>query len=427
MALEISTLLFVNKIVIILINIIGFWLATATFFINKSRPVNKYYFFFAVFLIFWIDLKFLITFSPLLFSMPYMIYAALLGQRFVYAVLSLFFISFYYFSVHFPREGKRSPFFDKIYVAVWVVLFLLALSPFIVNGVPSPATNTNQGELIYYYAMISSIIICAYNIFSKNYYLTNEEKNKVHDFVRGAIIFGAFQTIPLSGVQYGSIIGQYSLIFLLGFAAYAINQKEIFEVKVILVEILLGTIGTILLVLPFLTDNIFFKVSHYILFILFCVFFDLIMKSILKEFREKEFLEKKVEQRTAEVEEAKKSLEETNAVLEVRVRARTLELERLNETLEEKVRERTMDLQEKMKELERFNRLSVGRELKMIELKNRIRNMEQISENNSQSKTRSRAKSGRKKTEEDKTKKSEIAEKELSVVEKIADETASLQ
>jgi C4-dicarboxylate-specific signal transduction histidine kinase len=100
------------------------------------------------------------------------------------------------------------------------------------------------------------------------------------------------------------------------------------------------------------------------------------MKSVVKEFQEKEILEKKVEQRTGELESAKKNLEETNAVLEVRVRARTVELQKLNQTLEEKVEERTTDLQDKMKELERFNRLSVGRELKMIELKKKIRDFE---------------------------------------------------
>jgi hypothetical protein len=178
-------------------------------------------------------------------------------------------------------------------------------------------------------------------------------------------------------VIYGSILGQYSLIFLLGFVAYAVNQKEVFELKVILIEILLGSIGTILLLLPLMVESIWLKIAHYILFILFCVFFDLIMKTIVKEFQEKELLERKVQQRTEELEAAKRTLEESNAVLEVRVRARTLELEQLNQTLEEKVRERTFDLQEKMKELERFNRLSVGRELKMIELKKKIQEMEE--------------------------------------------------
>jgi nitrate/nitrite-specific signal transduction histidine kinase len=51
-------------------------------------------------------------------------------------------------------------------------------------------------------------------------------------------------------------------------------------------------------------------------------------------------------------------------------------LNRLNEELEERVRERTAELEEKNRELERLNRLFVGRELKLIELKKRIKELE---------------------------------------------------
>lgn len=378
MPLEItlSSWLLINKIIIVLTNIIGFWLALTSFFTNRSQKISKLYAYLAICLIVWIDLRFLVFFAPLLFPMPVNFQVALWGTRLIYAVLSLFFVAAYYFSIHFPREKKRIPVFDTIYTAIWAILFLLAPTPFMIDQVVTPQLITGDGAPVYYYAMIVSAVICLYNIFSKNHYLTSEEKMKVQDFLRGIIIFGAFEAIPLQKIAYGEIFGHYSFIFMLGFLAYAINRKEIFEIKVILVELLLGAIGTILIILPFMTESIWLKLAHYILFILFCIFFDVIMKSILKEFREKELLEQKVEQRTEELESAKKNLEEANAVLEVRVRARTLELERLNQTLEEKVEERTNDLQEKMRELERFNRLSVGRELKMIELKNRIKDME---------------------------------------------------
>lgn len=67
-----------------------------------------------------------------------------------------------------------------------------------------------------------------------------------------------------------------------------------------------------------------------------------------------------------------KALEETKATLEIRVKARTRELEELAVGLEQKVKERTKELQERVEELERIHRLTVGRELKMIELKEEI-------------------------------------------------------
>ena len=76
-------------------------------------------------------------------------------------------------------------------------------------------------------------------------------------------------------------------------------------------------------------------------------------------------LEKRVKERTKELEEAK-------TVLEIKVEARTKELKELAESLDEQVKERTKELQERVEELERFHKLTVGRELKMIELKEEI-------------------------------------------------------
>jgi len=76
--------------------------------------------------------------------------------------------------------------------------------------------------------------------------------------------------------------------------------------------------------------------------------------------------------RTLELGKIRWELEEERATLEVKVKARTKELENLTEELEGKVKERTKKLEEKMEELEKFNKLAVGRELKMVELKEEV-------------------------------------------------------
>ena len=52
------------------------------------------------------------------------------------------------------------------------------------------------------------------------------------------------------------------------------------------------------------------------------------------------------------------------------------EINQLNQKLEQRVKDRTAELEHKNRELERLNRLFVGREQRMIELKNRIKKME---------------------------------------------------
>ncbi len=76
----------------------------------------------------------------------------------------------------------------------------------------------------------------------------------------------------------------------------------------------------------------------------------------------------------------KEKLEETKDSLEVRAEARNKELKELTQSLEEKVQERTKALQEKMEELEKFNKIAIGRELKMIELKKEIARLKKESE-----------------------------------------------
>jgi len=86
---------------------------------------------------------------------------------------------------------------------------------------------------------------------------------------------------------------------------------------------------------------------------------------------------KELEKRTLELEEAKEDIEESKDILEVKVKARTEELQELNRTLEGKVKQRTKELQERVDELNRWYKLTVGRELRMVELK---REMEGLKE-----------------------------------------------
>lgn len=82
-----------------------------------------------------------------------------------------------------------------------------------------------------------------------------------------------------------------------------------------------------------------------------------------------EGLETMVQARTQELEVAKNSLE-------IQVKARTQELEDLTKSLNEQVKERTKDLQKRIEELEKFNKLTVGRELQMIALKEEVERLE---------------------------------------------------
>jgi HAMP domain-containing protein len=86
----------------------------------------------------------------------------------------------------------------------------------------------------------------------------------------------------------------------------------------------------------------------------------------------REELEREVAQRTQELEETKNKLETINVDLETKVSQRTLELQKVKDSLEIEVSKRTDELQKRVADMERMNKLMVGRENKMIELKKEI-------------------------------------------------------
>lgn len=81
--------------------------------------------------------------------------------------------------------------------------------------------------------------------------------------------------------------------------------------------------------------------------------------------------------RNLELGKTRVALEESKGVLEIKVRARTKELRELAERREEEIKKRTKELRERVGELEKFQKLTVGRELKMIELKKKIKELEE--------------------------------------------------
>lgn len=87
----------------------------------------------------------------------------------------------------------------------------------------------------------------------------------------------------------------------------------------------------------------------------------IVFDDISKEKLAKEQIEQEVRKRTLELKNAQVSLE-----------ARTAELEKLKGSLEVSIAERTNELKNKVTELEHMNKLMIGRELKMIELKKEI-------------------------------------------------------
>jgi methyl-accepting chemotaxis protein len=98
-------------------------------------------------------------------------------------------------------------------------------------------------------------------------------------------------------------------------------------------------------------------------------------KQVLEDYNKK--LEAEVKERTKDLEITEQKLKSVNFDLEDKVKTRTAELEKLKNGLEETVAQRTVDLNQKVTEVEKINKFMVDRELKMVELKKRISELEE--------------------------------------------------
>lgn len=127
---------------------------------------------------------------------------------------------------------------------------------------------------------------------------------------------------------------------------------------------IMGIICTVCLLLLFLLTN-YFSASSFIIWFTYLILVSIIVVFITK--KNYDFL--------IDFSKMSEDAEDAKMILEIKVKARTGELEELAERLEEKVSERTKELKEKINEMEKFQKFTIGRELKMMELKKDLKQL----------------------------------------------------
>lgn len=378
-----------NKVLLALINLIGLVVATSVYGSDTKKKTNLLFFIWVILMFVWIDLDFFSAFASYIFPEDSIAILATLSSRASWFFVCLYLMSTYFFVKSFPVESsetKISKFHDVFYVSIWSFWAILSFTPWVVSdvslakGIALQNGGILQIPILVFVAI--SVIHYFYIMFKKYLQSGHDDKTKLRYFFIGAgiyalmiLIFNIIMPI-LAGGQYQGfyyIYGEYSSLIFLFFVAYSIMRNQLFGIRVLAVQFLVVLMGALLFFVPFFVAEIgWLKIITWLAFGLFCIIGYLLIKSTSSETAEKGALEKELNTRIIELEKAKKSLEEAKLVLEVRVQARTKELQEQATKLDQQVKVRTVELEKKVEELERSNKLMVGREMAMLELKQEL-------------------------------------------------------
>jgi signal transduction histidine kinase len=302
----------IHKIIVIIIDILSLWLGVLVYSNNPKSKINRNFSLMTVFLFLWVTFGYL---SQVAFANDDNL--NLFFSRINIIAVCIFMIPFYFFAENFPSEGKGRRLLGKFMVVFWSVL---AFFTFFSNLVVAAVIN---GEFIYgdvlgnifLLSTLSVVLFELASIFKRTKRLQGLEQRKIKYIFWGLLIWFIFNVVfnivsPLiyDSMKYASF-GDYSAIFFLGFAAYAIVKEQLFGVKVILTYVMVVSITTLLAVDLFVfTATPTLQIMKFITLLIFLYFGRSLIGSVMKEIELREqlqnlnlHLQEKVDEQTVEI------------------------------------------------------------------------------------------------------------------------------
>jgi signal transduction histidine kinase len=310
----------INKILLILVSVLGSWLIFLVYSNNKKSKMNRWFSLMIFFAIFWIILCYFsgINTKNLDFS--------LFLARLAYGVAILFLIPLYYFFSFFVSK-KNSLFSLLVLIGSIIIAMFSILTDFMALHMVSAkifgidigvVPVLNFGKYIWFIFALFVAIVVIVKIFKKYLISTASEKIQLQYFLLGTsifliatVIFNVILPFFVGDARYYQF-GNYSVFFLIGLTAYAIIKRELFEIKVVLTTLLVGAIAILFTLDIFVfTTELMFQLYKGLILVIFLYFGILLVRSVLREIEMREKvkkaydLEKKAREEIQQITEAK--------------------------------------------------------------------------------------------------------------------------
>ena len=274
-------------IFLIIVIIFHLFIALLVFFDNPKNKINQYFSLMIIFGTIWFLTNYLenenLSFDYRKLFLKLDFYSAILMVAF-----------FYLFCLTFPKPRIVS---SKKEGAIYFSIFSLAIlsfTDFIINNIRIEDTTIvfDRGVGYWIYLLVIIFYICdgLKNLFQKYKKSIGIEKTQIFYVFLGIFISAIFAApinlilpqiifVPLNIAR----VGIYSFLAFSIFSTYAILRHHLFKIRVILTEILVGTIASILLFQALVTESLLWKILGFFLLSFFGVFGYFLVKSVIKE------------------------------------------------------------------------------------------------------------------------------------------------
>lgn len=222
------------------------------------------------------------------------------------ALISAWFFLLFTFQFPKPLHSGKNNIFKKLGWFVTVAIVILSLlTPLVVKKEFSEETTFGvSGEfgVLYPIWSIYFIFLMGYGLVNLFKELITPRENKLEKKQLKYFFLGASSTIlitattnlilPLFGLYQYSKLGPLGTIFLISFTGLAILRYHLFEIKVILTEILVALMGITLMILIFFMPSVPLRFLTGSILFLFLIFGFLLIKATHEEVKRKEEAER---------------------------------------------------------------------------------------------------------------------------------------
>lgn len=239
--------------------------------------------------------------------------------RFNFAIVVLLLYCIFYFSVIFPRKTIVVPSIWKVAALLWSLFFFFVtfLTDSVVREEVITGVNARQsvfGPLHFLY-IFDYVLFAALPVFIILYKFRNTENNLERAQLRfflvgfGSALLWGFVTnllLPYFGVFWVQNYGPLAPLIFVGFVVYAIFRHYLFNIKIIAAELFTSALFLLSLVRFLLSENTEESVLNGVMLAGVMFFGVLLMRSVYKEVRGREEIQKLAAQLQESNEELKK-------------------------------------------------------------------------------------------------------------------------